>query len=98
MIVVDYAEVTAFQDRLRGIYQQIETALADLDGEVDQLARLWEGAAADGFQSTVRSCRASAADLRDRLAQLHNMVGRAHDNQAAVVASNVNIWTAGRRR
>jgi WXG100 family type VII secretion target len=97
VIVVDYAEVAASQARIRGIYGQIESALADLATRVDQLTELWEGAAAEGFQATVRSWRQSAADLQERLAQLHNMVGQAHDNQASVVASNVRVWSAGRR-
>jgi WXG100 family type VII secretion target len=89
--------VAASQGRIRGVYQQIESALTDLATRVDQLTELWEGAAAEGFLATVRSWRQSAADLQERLAQLHNMIGQAHDNQATAVASNVRVWSAGRR-
>ena len=87
-IMVDYAEVLAFQGRLGDIYRQIDSELAELSTRVEELTRVWEGAAAEGFWDTVREWQASATDLRERLAQLHDMVGRAHDNQAAVVASN----------
>lgn len=95
MITVDYTALTAFQGRMRDIYADIEQHLDDLAAGIDNLATLWEGAAAEGFQKTIQSWQGSAADLRDRLAELHNMVGVAHDNQAAVVRSNTGIW-AGR--
>ena len=68
-IMVDYAEVLAFQGRLGDIYRQIDSELAELSTRVEELTRVWEGAAAEGFWDTVREWQASATDLRERLAQ-----------------------------
>jgi len=96
VITVDYAALTSLQSRMGGIYRDVEQALATLSGQVEQLLTTWEGAASEGFQQTVRSWQTAAADLQDRLAQLHNMVGTAHDNQARATQRNTRIW-AGRR-
>lgn len=96
MITVDYSVLTDLQGTMRETYDAIEENLASLSSQVDAVVAVWEGAASDGFQQTVRSWRDAAADLQNQLAELHNMVGRAHDNQAATVRSNSKIW-AGRR-
>ena len=98
MITLDYAELGDLQGRMRAIYLDIETNLSDLKQQVETVSRTWIGSASDGFQDSVRSWLQSAADLQDRLAELHNFVGRAHDNQASAVASNARIWGAGTRR
>jgi WXG100 family type VII secretion target len=98
VITLDYAAMSALQGRMAGVYRDTETTLNSLKQQVEAVSRLWEGAASEGFQQTVRDWQQAAADLQDRLAELHNFVGRAHDNQAAAVASNTRIWSAGTRR
>lgn len=98
MITVDYAALGSFRGRMQEIYQDIETHLTDLQQQVEAVSEIWEGAASEGFQDTISDWQQSAADLQDRLAELHNFVCRAHDNQAAAVASNSRIWSAGARR
>jgi WXG100 family type VII secretion target len=96
VITVDYAALTGLQGRMRELYAEIEQALASLATDIDNLRTTWEGAASDGFHDTVRAWQAAVADLHQRLAELHNFVGTAHDNQATAVRSNTSIWT--RRR
>jgi WXG100 family type VII secretion target len=96
VIVVDYARLTEFQAALRAIHQEIDTTLTELADQLDTVGATWTGAASDGFQDTMSSWNQGADDLRDRLAELHNMVGRAHDNQARAVRSNSAIWRARR--
>ena len=98
VITLDYAELGDLQGRMRAIYQDIETNLSDLKQQVETVSQIWTGSASDGFRDSVRSWLQSAADLQDRLAELHNFVGRAHDNQASAVASNTRIWSAGTGR
>lgn len=98
MITLDYAALGDFQGQMRQIYQDIETNLSDLKQQVETVSKIWSGAASDGFQGSVRTWLQSADDLQERLAELHNFVGRAHDNQASTVASNSRIWSAGARR
>jgi WXG100 family type VII secretion target len=98
VITLDYAALGDLQGRMRHIYQDIETNLSDLKQQVETVSKVWTGAASDGFQGSVRTWLQSAADLQERLAELHNFVGRAHDNQASAVASNTRIWSAGARR
>jgi WXG100 family type VII secretion target len=96
VITVDYTALTNLQGRMAGIYHDIHDNLNTLSAQVDRLLTTWEGAAAEDFEQTVRSWQDAAADLHQRLAELHNMVGTAHDNQARTVRSNSRIW-AGRR-
>lgn len=96
VITVDYRALTSLQDRMAGLYHDIYDNLNALSAQVESLLTTWEGAAAEGFEQTVRAWQNSAADLHQRLAELHNMVGAAHDNQARTVRSNSRIW-AGRR-
>lgn len=98
MITLDYAALGDMQGRMREIYQSIEIGLDDLKQQVETVSQLWTGKASDGFQDSVRTWLRSAADLQDQLAELHNFVGRAHDNQASVVASNTRIWSVGTGR
>jgi 6 kDa early secretory antigenic target len=96
VITVDYTALTNLQSRMAGIYQDIEQNLTTLAEQIERLRTTWEGAAAEGFQQSVQAWQNAAADLHQRLADLHNMVGTAHDNQARTVRSNSRIW-AGRR-
>lgn len=96
MITVDYGALTDLQASMRETYEQIEQNLGSLSAQVEAVVAVWEGDASDGFQRTVQSWRDAAADLQSQLAELHNMVGRAHDNQAVTVRANTKIW-AGRR-
>jgi WXG100 family type VII secretion target len=96
VITVDYTALTNLQGRMAGIYHDIYDNLTTLSEQVERLLDTWEGSAAESFTQTVRSWQDAAADLHQRLAELHNMVGTAHDNQARTVRSNSKIW-AGRR-
>jgi WXG100 family type VII secretion target len=91
-LTVDFGALTGLQSRMSGIFKQVEEQLTALSEQVNSLLSIWEGAASEGFQRTVASWQASAADLQDRLAELHNMVGTAHDNHARAVQTNTAIW------
>ena len=91
---LDFHELRSAQQTMGETHRRIDELLSSLSAKVDALAHDWEGAASEGFQRTVRDWHTAAADLQDRLAELHNMVGTAHDNHATVVRSNTAIWRA----
>jgi WXG100 family type VII secretion target len=89
---VDFQELRSAQRVMAETHHRVDELLSSLSTQVNALTQEWEGAASDGFQRTVREWHAAAADLQDRLVELHNMVGNAHDNHATVVRSNTAIW------
>jgi early secretory antigenic target protein ESAT-6 len=91
-LTVDFDALIGLQAKMSGIFEQVEEQLAALSKQVNNLLSIWEGAASEGFQRTLASWQADAADLQDRLAELHNMVGTTHDNHARAVHANTAIW------
>ncbi|MGH3855919.1 MAG: WXG100 family type VII secretion target [Pseudonocardiaceae bacterium] len=91
-LVVDFAGLRDAQDTIARAHAEIEEQLTGLGTVIDRLASAWQGQAHDAFHRNVAQWRASAAVLHDQLAELHNMVGVAHDNHAVAVVTNSAIW------
>ena len=89
---VDFRALERLMSTIENSMDKAGTALADVDDQVRQVAEVWEGAAASGFQRTITDWKTAHADLGARLASLHNLVATAYSNHAGAVRTNTGMW------
>lgn len=89
---VDFGVLSDLASSVLRRIDDVEELLSEVDGQVNTLAELWQGAAGEGFQRTIARWRATVEDLRDRLAFAHECVTTAHTNHAGAVIANTAMW------
>jgi WXG100 family type VII secretion target len=92
ILVVDFEALDQLRTAIECSIEDAEQHLTTLDRQVRQLANMWSGAAAEGFQRTITDWTNGQQDLQHQLDYLRAIVTTAHHNHATAVATNVAMW------
>lgn len=90
--VADVERILALVDRAHVVGATIESAIAGVEREVNDLGIEWEGEAAEAHRSKHELLRQELTDMRTALAQLGTMARCAHDRYRAAVDHNKRMW------
>jgi WXG100 family type VII secretion target len=89
---VDFQALANLISAIENGIDAIESGLSEQEAQVRWVGQVWEGAAADGFQRTITTWQSAAADLREQLTFLHELVSNAANNHADAVTTNTRMW------
>ncbi|KAA0928110.1 MULTISPECIES: WXG100 family type VII secretion target [unclassified Rhodococcus (in: high G+C Gram-positive bacteria)] len=90
--VADVEQILALVDRAHIVGATIESAIAEVEREVNDLGIEWEGEAAEAHRSEHELLRQELNDMRTALAQLGTLARGAHDRYRAAVDHNKRMW------
>ncbi|WP_394855386.1 WXG100 family type VII secretion target [Rhodococcus cercidiphylli] len=90
--VADVEQILALVDRAHIVGATIESAVAEVEREVNDLGIEWEGEAAEAHRSKHELLRQELNDMRTALAQLGTLARGAHDRYRAAVDHNKRMW------
>lgn len=90
---VDLAQLAQVIDQLDRIDRYLESALEQVDCQVNQLHGTWTGQAAQAHQAAHDEWKRGAADMRDGLATMRSIASTAHGNYTNAATANAQMWT-----
>lgn len=89
---VDLGQLEAVMARLERFDRVLEWVLADADQQVERLHRTWTGQAAAQHREAHQKWAQGAADLKQALAEMHQVAATAHGNYSRAADTNVAMW------
>lgn len=90
--VADVERILTLVDRADVVGATIDSAIADVEREVNDLGIAWEGEVAQAHRSKHELIRLEMDDMRTALAQLGTLARGAHDRYRAAVDHNKRMW------
>jgi WXG100 family type VII secretion target len=93
---VDLDRLADVVDQIGRFDQQVETALADVQAQVDRLHGTWSGDAAVAHEQAHAKWTRGAAEMRAALAVLRDNARIGHGNYTGAVTTNTAMWDQAR--
>lgn len=90
---VDSEAVLTATGAVRGTITRIQSEVAGLDGQLNNLQGSWSGAAATAFQGVVADWRATHQRVEETLAAINQALGQAGQQYAEIEAANARLFS-----
>jgi WXG100 family type VII secretion target len=90
---VDPSALLAVVDRMSEFDGQLEGHLAQAADSVAQLGTAWYGDAGEAERAAQQRWDEGAREMREALAKLRQVAGRAHENYSSAAQTNMRMWS-----
>lgn len=86
------AQLADVVDQISRFDQHLESALADVDSEVNRLHATWTGTAADEHRAAHERWKRGTEEMRAALAAMRRIASTAADNYTGAAMTNAQMW------
>lgn len=86
------AQLADIVEQISRFDQHLESALADVDAEVDRLHATWTGAAAEEHRAAHEKWKRGTEEMRAALATMRRIASQACENYTGAATANARMW------
>lgn len=86
------AQLADIVEQISRFDQHLESALTDVDAEVNRLHASWTGAAADEHQAAHEKWKRGTEEMRAALATMRRIAETACENYTGAAEANAGMW------
>jgi early secretory antigenic target protein ESAT-6 len=88
----DFGAIEGLQGDIGARVTAIETRIADLKAQIDNVTQIWEGSANEGFRATKAAWEQAATDMNQVLKQIQIAVMQTNTDAQATERQNASRW------